>query len=221
MTNGGPDDPHADGRVVRAGPALADAHGALLLLHGRGAPAETLLPLGEALLQELGDDVAQLAPQATTGQWYPERFVEPRDTNEPWLSSALGWIEALLGEIADAGVPAERTAIVGFSQGACLALEVSALRGGRLGGVIALSGGLIGRELEEDRYAADLARTPFFLGCGDPDPHIPRGRVEASGALLRARGAVVDVRIYPGIGHTVNEDELQAGREILRAAMGR
>lgn len=216
-----PRDPHGGGEVVRAGPALGEAHGALLLLHGRGAPAETLLPLGEALLQDLAAEVAQLAPQAATGQWYPERFVEPREANEPWLSSALGRVDALLAEIAEAGVPAERTIVAGFSQGACLALESSAKRGGRLGGIVALSGGLIGRELEEHRYAQDLARTPYFLGCGDPDPHIPRGRVEASGELLRARGAVVDVRIYPGLGHTVNEDEVQAGRDIVRTALRR
>lgn len=213
-----PNHPHGGGPVVRAGTDLADADAAMLLLHGRGAPADDLVPLAQAITQAVDARVAFVAPQATSGQWYPQRFTEPRAANEPWLGSALARAGELLDEIEGAGIPKERTVLLGFSQGACLALDVAAGRGERLGGVIALSGGLIGHELDEGLYARDLGGTPFFLGCGDPDPHIPRGRVEASGELLARLGGAVDVRMYPGLGHRVDEDEVEAGRALVRAA---
>lgn len=212
--------PHGGGPVVRAGAPLADADAAMILLHGRGAPASDLVPLAEALLEGISAPVAVLSPQAQGHQWYPQRFVEPRERNQPWLDSALARVGEMLTEVERAGIAKERTMLLGFSQGACLALDAAAMRGERLGPVLALSGGLIGDELDEDLYAQDLHGTQFFLGCGDPDPHIPSGRVEASGELLRKLGGVVDVRIYRGVGHTVVEDELEAGRNLVRGALG-
>ena len=207
------------------------APGALVLLHGRGAPAESILPLAA----ELGrPDLPARAPQAPGGAWYPHSFLAPLAANEPHLSTAIETVRQLVEAIEAAGIPQERVGLVGFSQGACLALEVAARRGGRWGGVVALSGGLIGTgELEgaprtlqgmggpfADKafdYARSLDGTPVFLGCSDVDPHIPLARVERSADVLRQLGADVDLRIYEGMGHTVNADELAAGRALLAA----
>lgn len=210
------EDPHAHGPVVEAGAPLAEADMALVLLHGRGAPAESMLPLAEALVDGLEAKLAIRAPQAHGGAWYPERFVMPREANQPWLDSALRQVDRVLDEIASHGIPSERTVLAGFSQGACLSLDAFARSGRPLGAVIALAGGLIGDTLEPGAYADDLSRTPVFIGSADPDPHIPTGRVEESAEALRAKGAEVDVRLYPGLGHTVNEDELTAARALLR-----
>ncbi len=215
-------DPHGALPPLAAGAELDRADAALVLIHGRGAPARTLVPLVDALLEGLDGEVAVRLPQAAGAVWYPQRFIVPRAANEPYLSSASRRIELLLDELVAAGVPQQRIVLGGFSQGACLALDVFARRGGRLGAVIAYAGGLIGDVLDPNLYADDLAGTPVLIGSGDPDPHIPTGRVEESATLLRAKGAEVEARLYPGIGHTVNGDELDAGRtliaQVLRAA---
>lgn len=213
--------PHEGTPTVERGASLADADAALIVLHGRGAPAASMAPLADALLHGLdgASAVAVRIPQAAGGAWYPQRFVAPRAANQPWLDGALARVAALLGEAEAAGIAPERTVLAGFSQGACLALDAFALRGRRLGGVIAYAGGLIGDTLDPGHYAADLAGTPVFLGSADPDPHIPTGRVEESAELLRAKGASVDARLYPGLGHAVNDDELDAGRALLAEAL--
>lgn len=213
--------PHEGTPTVERGPSLADAEAALILLHGRGAPAASMAPLADALLHGLdgAEAVAVRIPQAAGGAWYPQRFVAPRAANQPWLDGALARVAALLDEAEAAGIVPERTVLAGFSQGACLALEAFARRGRRLGGVIAYAGGLIGETLDPASYAADLAGTPVFVGSADPDPHIPTGRVEESAELLRTKGAAVDARLYPGLGHAVNDDELDAGRALLAEAL--
>ena len=205
------------------------AAGALILLHGRGAPAASILPLAA----ELGrPDLPAVAPQAPGGAWYPNSFLAPLAANEPHLSRAIGTVRQLVGEVEAAGIARPRVGLVGFSQGACLALEVAARLGGRWGAVVAFSGGLIGTgELDAapptlqgmggpfaDKafdYDADLGGTPVLLGCSDVDPHIPLARVERSAGVLRQLGADVDARIYEGMGHTVNADELAAGTALL------
>ena len=209
------DDPHAVAPTYHLGAPLDEADAVLILLHGRGAPASTLASLVQALFRDLPGRPAALLPEADQAVWYPRRFVEPRAVNRPWLDSALAKVARTADDVVAAGVPAERIVLGGFSQGACLALDAAAARGGRLGGVIAYAGGLIGETVDRSHYADDLAGTPYFLGSSDPDPHIPTGRVEESAELLRALGAEVDVRLYPNLGHTVNEDQIEAGREIL------
>jgi predicted esterase len=112
-------------------------------------------------------------------------------------------------------MPAERIVLLGFSQGACLSLEFAARNARRFGGVVALSGGLIGPPGTPRDYSGDFAGTPAFLGCSDVDPHIPKERVDESAEVLRRMGAQVTERIYPGMGHTVNEDELDFVRQLL------
>jgi predicted esterase len=205
-------------RVATAGAPLAGARTALVLLHGRGAPAEDML----GLAGELGiDGVAYLAPQADGFTWYPNPFLAPLESNEPWLSAALAAVERVLGEVAGSGVPTERTLLLGFSQGACLATEFAARNPRPYGGVVGLTGGLIGPNGTPRDYPGSLSGVPVFLGCSDVDPHIPLARVDETADVLGRMGAEVDKRIYPGLPHTVNRDELDAVRTLVHAAASR
>lgn len=210
-------EPHAGGRLVVAGRPLAEAGGALLLLHGRGATAESILELAEWLPRP---DFAYLAPQAAGNTWYPYSFLMPLAQNEPWLSSALRRVAQVVAEVETAGIPAARLVLGGFSQGACLAAEYAARHARRLGGLLLFSGGLIGPPGTPRDYGGALDGTPVFLGCSDVDPHIPAWRVEETATVLARMGAVVDKRIYPRLGHTINQDELDAGRALV-ARVGR
>lgn len=211
-TDDGARDRHHGQPVLTAGAALAGAPGVVVMIHGRGASATDIL----ALADQLGHpDLAFLAPQAAGNTWYPHRFVEPLARNEPDLSSALGVVGSLVARAEAAGVPAERVVLLGFSQGACLALEYGARHARRYGGLVGLSGGLIGPEGMPRHDVGSLAGTPVFLGCGDADAHIPKQRVIESAAVLRELAGEVDARLYPGMGHTVNRDEIEAVRAIL------
>ena len=211
-------DPHGGQRVVAAGRALGEASAAMILVHGRGASAESILQLAH----ELGrPDFAFLAPQASGYTWYPYSFLAPLEANEPYLTSALGRVDAVVEHVLDAGVPAERLLLLGFSQGACLTLEYVARHARRYGGVAGLTGGLIGPEGTPRDYAGSLDGTPVFLGTSDPDPHVPVARVEETARVLRQLGAQVTTRVYPGRGHTVNEDELEHVRAMMDRVMER
>jgi predicted esterase len=209
--------PHGDGRVVTAGTPLAEAAGAIIALHGRGAGAEDIVGLAEEVAPP---SVAILAPEATGSTWYPYRFLETTERNEPYLSSALQRVGELVAEVQAGGIPAERIALLGFSQGACLALESAARNPQRYAGVLAFSGGLIGPPGTAFDYDGSLAGTPVFIGSSDVDPHIPKERVEESAAAMHRLGAEVDARLYPGMGHTVNRDELEAARATMETAFG-
>lgn len=205
--------PHRGQPVLNAGQPLAQADAVLVMLHGRGASAEDILTLADELdLQRM----AYLAPQAAGYEWYPYSFLAPIEQNEPWLSSALDTVDSVVMQALAAGHDASRIALLGFSQGACLAIEYVARHAHRYGGLAGLSGGLIGPEGTPREYAGSLAGTPVFLGCSDVDFHIPRRRVEESAEALRGLGADVTMRLYAGMGHTVNEDELDAVRDMLR-----
>lgn len=214
-------DPHADQPIRTAGAPLDRAAAAVVMIHGRGASAESILTLADEFERP---DLAYVAPQAAGSVWYPHSFLAPLDRNEPHLSSALRFLGRVLDEIGAAGIPPERTVLLGFSQGACLASEFAARHPRRYGGVVALSGGLIGNEQltavdpPADKvfaYDGDLEGTPVFLGCSDDDPHIPLDRVERSADALEKLGGDVTMRIYPGMGHTVNHDELRFVRALL------
>jgi predicted esterase len=205
-------DPHRDQPILTAGDALDRAHAAMLMVHGRNADANSILELTREIDQP---GFAYLAPQAAGNAWYPYRFLEPLERNEPYLSSALKAIEAALARIASAGILPERTILLGFSQGACLALEFTARHARRYGGVVGLSGGLIGPDDAPRDYAGSLDGTPIFLGCSDVDSHIPKARVEHSAEVLRRLNGDVTARLYPGLGHTVNHDEIKFVREMM------
>jgi len=205
-------DQHRGQPVLTAGAPLDQAKAAMLMVHGRGATAQDILGL---TLELRHTNFAYLAPQAAQSQWYPYRFMEPLERNEPWLSWALAKLAGILGQIAAAGIGPERTIILGFSQGACLSLEFAARNARRYGGLVGLSGGLIGPDDTPRTYPGSLAGTPVFLGCSDSDPHIPQTRVDETATVLRALGGEVTERIYPNMAHTVNRDELRAVREIM------
>jgi predicted esterase len=199
------------------GAPLDSASGGLIAIHGRGGGAEDIM----ALAREVAPPgVTILAPQAAGNTWYPYRFLEPTERNEPYLSSALRIVADLIAQLGEQGIPSERVALLGFSQGACLALEAAARNAQRYAGVIGFSGGLIGPPGTAFEFPGSLEHTPVFIGSSDVDPHIPKERVEETAAALQRLGAAVDVRLYPGMGHTVNRDELEAARSILADAFG-
>jgi predicted esterase len=216
------DHPHEGGPVIRIAADPADAASAMILIHGRGASAESMVPLAETLA---GDDItgmAVLIPQAAGSVWYPQRFIAPLEDNEPYLSSALAMVTALLNELETAGVAPERIVLGGFSQGACLSAEFAARNPRRYGGILVFSGGVIGPPGTDfaGQYAGNLVGTPAFVGCSDTDFHIPLERVHETTAALAGLGADVSERIYPGMGHTINEDELAAARQIVHHVAG-
>jgi predicted esterase len=209
-----PTDPHAGQPLVTQGPEAKDARLTMLLVHGRGASADDIV----GLAQELPfDDVAYLAPQAAGNTWYPYSFLAPLEQNEPGISSAIHVLSRLLESLREQGVDSERIALLGFSQGACLALECAARHARRYAGVFALSGGLIGPPGTPRNYTGAFGGTPVFLGCSDIDPHMPLERVHESAEVFGRMDATVDERIYPRMGHTVNYDEIHAIQDVLRA----
>ena len=207
---------HQGQPVLGTGKPLDAAKAVLIMLHGRGAQAEDILSLAADLDQP---DFAYIAPQAAGSTWYPYRFLEPRAKNEPYLTSALETISGLVEHVQAHGFNSEQIFLLGFSQGACLAVEWAARNARRYGGVLVLSGGLIGDVLTP--IPGSLENTPVFFGCSDVDFHIPKERVTESADLLRQMGANVTVRFYPGMGHLVNQDEIAAVREIMRTVAGK
>ena len=205
-------DPHANQPILRAGPPPEQAPATLIMIHGRGAGAESIL----ALYQPLGiSDLAALAPEAAGATWYPCSFLAPMESNQPYLDSALRRIETLVIDLLSRSVPSEHIALLGFSQGACLTSEFVARHPRRYGAVMALTGGLIGPPGTPRDYPGSLGGTPIFLGSGDPDPHVPFERVRETEATFTRMGAAVDMRRYPGMPHTINDDELLACRALL------
>jgi predicted esterase len=205
-------DPHANQPVRHAGVAVPDARLVAVLLHGRGASAEDILALSREFS---ASDVAYVAPQAAGGTWYPYSFLAPVEQNEPGLSSALRLLSRLVDDLQRQGVARERIVVAGFSQGACLTLEFAARFAGRYAAVVALTGGLIGPAGTPRNYEGSFVGTPVFIGSSDIDPHVPLERVRESTAVFTRMGARVDERIYPGMPHSVNRDELDAVDELL------
>jgi predicted esterase len=204
--------PHQAQPVRTAGVPLDQASAAMVMIHGRGATAASILTLAPALNIP---GFTYLAPQASGNTWYPHSFLAPIASNEPGISSGIQAMEDVLSRVTAAGVPLERTVLLGFSQGACLTLEFVARHARRYGGVVGLSGGLIGPDETPRNYAGALEGTPVFLGCSDVDPHIPVARVEETAAVMQGLGGEVTMRLYPGMGHLVNEDEIAAARKMM------
>jgi phospholipase/carboxylesterase len=211
-------DPHGRQPVLAAGVPLPEARAAVVMLHGRGAAAADMIALAEHLEMT---GVAFLAPQAADFSWYPNRFLSPLARNEPWLGSALALVGRQLDAIDTAGIDRARTVLMGFSQGACLALEYAVRHARRYGGLAGLSGGLIGPPRTQWDYGGRLDGTPAFLGCSDVDPHIPVERVQETAGVLARLGARVTERLYPGMGHMVNADEIAHVRALIAGASGR
>jgi predicted esterase len=204
--------PNGDLRVVQGGAPLYRATAAMVMLHGRGADASDMLELAEVLAQP---DLAYLAPQAMGRSWYPYSFLAPIVRNEPFLSSALQMVDRLLVRLVSDGLPLDKVVLLGFSQGACLALEYAARHARRYGALVGLSGGLIGPDGTPRDYPGQFAGTPVLLGCSDTDPHIPLTRVHETARVFKKLGAAATERIYPGMGHSINDDEIFQVRTLL------
>jgi predicted esterase len=208
-------------KLAWVGAPPESARAAVVLVHGRGASAGSMLTLVDEITREDqsgGQDfseVAFLAPQAPGYTWYPYTFLAPLKQNEPYLSRALHTLSDVLAQLEASGLSSDRVALIGFSQGACLTLEFVARNARRYGGVAGLSGGLIGPADAPRDYPGHLADTPVFLGCSTVDPHIPEDRVLETSQVLERMGAQVTTRMYPNLGHTVNEDEITFIRKMV------
>lgn len=212
-----PANPHKGQPVLQSGAGLDEATAAVIMLHGRGADAADILGLAGSFDRPA---LAYLAPDAAGHTWYPRPFIAPVAQNQPYLASALELIADIIGLLITRDIPPERIALVGFSQGACLALEFAARHPDRYGAVVALTGGLIGDVIDPADYRGSLEGTPVFIGSSDVDPHIPFARVGESTAVMEKLGAEVTEKIYPGMGHTINEDEVSHVRALLDRLAG-
>jgi phospholipase/carboxylesterase len=197
---------------VTSGKNLKDSGKVVIMLHGRGADAQDIIGLASHLEVK---DYSIIAPQATNNTWYPYSFLAPVKQNEPWLTSALEMIKSIVDDLNKQGIPSDKIYFVGFSQGACLTLEFVARDARKWGGVAAFTGGLIGDTIKTENYEGDFEGTKIFIGTSNPDPHVPVERVQASTAILRKMNAVVTEKIYPGMGHTVSEDEIQQANNLI------
>jgi predicted esterase len=204
--------PQQNQLVARAGRPLAEATGAMILVHGRGATAASILQLSSELAHP---ELSYLAPQAAGNSWYPYSFLAPIAQNQPGLDSGLARLADLVAEVTAAGIPAERLILAGFSQGACLSAEFVARNPRRYGGLLIFSGGVIGPPGMARDDKGDLAGTPVFIGCSDVDAHIPLARVQETSTIMRALGGNVTERIYPGMPHTIIQPEIDEANQIV------
>jgi phospholipase/carboxylesterase len=198
--------------IISAGKELKSNAKVLIMIHGRGGSAEDILSLSSHLDVK---DFSLLAPQATNHTWYPYSFLAPPAQNEPWLSSAIALLKGLVSELIQKSIPTEHIYFLGFSQGACLTLEYVTRHAGKYGGVAAFTGGLIGDKIYPSNYKGDFQKTPVFIGTGNPDPHVPVERVYATSNILRDMNAAVTEKIYNGMGHTINQDEINQANQII------
>lgn len=198
--------------VVVSGKALDDAAKVLIMIHGRGATAESILNIAGHLKV---NDFALLAPQATNNTWYPYSFLTPPGQNEPWLSSALDLIGSIVNDLTERKIGSNNIYFLGFSQGACLTLEYVTRNAKHYGGVIAFTGGLIGDKIYPENYKGDFLNTPIFIGSSDPDPHVPVERVNATETILQNMNAHVTKKVYKNMGHTINQEEIEFANAIL------
>lgn len=204
--------PHQGVSQAEHGASLSHAKAAMVMIHGRGATAQSMFPLADEFAQP---DFHYRAPQAHNHSWYPHTFLAPKEQNQPGISSGIQVLHDVLKGIMAGGIPSEKIMLLGFSQGACLTTEFAARHPQRLGGVVAFSGGLIGPDIDESNYTGSMEQTPVFLGCSDVDPHIPKERVDKTEEIFGKLNANVTKRIYEGMGHTINEDEIKAVRGMM------
>lgn len=204
--------PHQNQPAVNGGAKIDDATTAMVFTHGRGASAQSMMMFAEEFE---GDHIHYRAIQASNHTWYPRSFLAPKEMNQPGIKSGLQAIYDQISELNASGIPTEKIILLGFSQGACLTTEFAARHPQRFGGIVGYSGGLIGEDVDPENYQGSLEQTPVFLGCSDRDPHIPRERVDLTEEVFETLGADVTKKIYVGMGHTVNKDEIEQVQNLI------
>jgi len=205
-------DPHGGQPVVHGGTPVDKAEAAVVLLHGRGATAESILSFTDAFWSE---GVAYLAPEAKHREWFPWSFTAPVEENQPKMGSALRLVRDVYEYLRGAGVESERIGFVGFSQGACVGAEYVARNPRRYGGIAVLSGGVVGHDIEFGDYDGSLEGTPVFVGCGDEDYQVSVERVHRTVGVFESLRGDVTERIYEGMDHTVNADGVEEVARIV------
>ena len=198
--------------IQTAGKSLQEANKVLIMIHGRGADARDILGIASHLNVQ---EYALFAPEATNNTWYPYSFMAQPEQNEPWLSSTLNLLKETVHGAMEQGISANNIYFLGFSQGACLALEFVARNAERYGGVVALTGGLIGDKIDPDNYSGNFGGTPIFMGTGNPDPHVPIQRVRESAKILEKMNAEVHLKVYDGKAHSVSQDEIEKENRLV------
>lgn len=199
-------------QVITVGGPLSPGKKVLIVLHGRGGSAEDILGLTNYLETK---DFVKIAPKATNNTWYPYSFLEVPENNEPWLSAALNVVKSVVDDVKNAGIPVGDIYFGGFSQGACLAMEFITRNADNYGGAFAFTGGLIGDKIYEKNYSGDFKGMPVFIGSSNPDSHVPVERIHSTEKILKERNANVTVKIYPNMGHTIIEDEIQQVNQLI------
>lgn len=197
---------------ITAGKPLNEAKKAMIMIHGRGAGSNDILSLARHLNVA---DFTLVAPQAQGNTWYPYSFLAPTSQNEPSLSNSLNLISEVVKSVEENGISKENIYFLGFSQGACLVLEFTAKNASKYGGVVAFTGGLIGKTISEETYSGNFENTPIFIGTSDPDFHVPVERVNETEMLLKKMGALVTKKIYENMGHTISQDEINLANELV------
>lgn len=198
--------------IQTAGKSIKDTKKVLIMVHGRGADTRDILGLAAHFNVS---EYALLAPQATNRTWYPYSFMAKPEQNEPWLSSALDLLKEMVEEVKEQGISTENIYFLGFSQGACLALEFITRNATKYGGVAAFTGGLIGDKINLENYAGNFDGTPIFIGTGNPDPHVPLERVKETVGILEKMNAKVELQVYDGRPHTISLEEIETANRVV------
>ncbi len=199
-------------KYIQAGSSVSTASKALVLLHGRGSSARGIIPLMDQF--ELSAPYA-MAPEATNQSWYPYSFMAPRERNQPALDTALSVVDQVVSDLQVKGFAKEQIYFVGFSQGACLALEYATNNAARYGGIVAFTGGLIGETIDPSLYKGEFQGTPIFISGGDMDHHVPLERMQQTKNLVEKLGARARLEIYPGKPHSISMEELILAKEFI------
>lgn len=198
--------------IQTAGKSIKDTKKVLIMVHGRGADTRDILGLAAHFNVS---EYALLAPQATNRTWYPYSFMAKPEQNEPWLSSALDLLKEMVEEVKEQGISTENIYFLGFSQGACLALEFITRNATKYGGVAAFTGGLIGDKINLENYAGNFDGTPIFIGTGNPDPHVPLERVKETVGIIEKMNAKVELQVYDGRPHTISLEEIETANRVV------
>jgi len=209
--------PHEGQPVAEAGALLGRGQAVVIMVHGRNAGPDNILDLVPRFDRP---GLTYLAPAAANRTWYPNSFIADIASNEPGVSSGIDVLASLVTRVESAGTPRSRIVLCGFSQGACLSSEFAIRHASRFGGLLIFSGGAIGAPGTTWNYQGRFDGTPVFLGCSDRDAHVPETRVRETAEVYTRMGADVTMRIYPGMGHLVNEDEIAFAQRLLDAVAG-